>query len=148
MHNNNIIFFDGICNMCNSFVNLIIVMDKKKKFLFSPISAKKGQEIVKLYELNNKKIVDEKGVTSSVMDYPAININKNSDEQALFFDVKPGFYDVWAIQFGYSEFNENEEIEISNILSRSTEKELAFANDALDMRSPGKGPDPNGFLLK
>ena len=56
MHNNNIIFFDGMCNMCNSFVNLIIVIDKKKKFLFSPISGKKGQEIVKLYELNNKKI--------------------------------------------------------------------------------------------
>lgn len=55
-NNNNIIFFDGMCNMCNSFVNLIIVMDKKKKFLFSPISGKKGQEIVKLYELNNKKI--------------------------------------------------------------------------------------------
>jgi hypothetical protein len=63
-----------------------------------------------------------------------------------FFDVKPGFYDVWAIQFGYSEFNENEEIEISNILSRSTEKELAFANDALDMRSPGKGSDPNAMI--
>ena len=56
MHNNNIIFFDGMCNMCNSFVNLIIVIDKKKKFLFSPISGKKGQEIVKLYGLNNKKI--------------------------------------------------------------------------------------------
>ena len=55
-NNNNIIFFYGICNLCNSFVNLIIVMDKKKKFLFSPISGKKGQEIVKLYDLNNKKI--------------------------------------------------------------------------------------------
>ena len=41
---------------------------------------------------------------------------------------------------------ENEEIEISNILSRSTEKELAFANDALDMRSPGKGSDPNAMI--
>ena len=106
----------------------------------------KASALLTTEELNNKKIVDEKGVTSSVMDYPAININKNSDEQALFFDVKPGFYDVWAIQFGYSEFNENEEIEISNILSRSTEKELAFANDALDMRSPGKGSDPNAMI--
>ena len=86
------------------------------------------------------------GVTSSVMDYPAININKNPENQALFFDVKPGFYDVWAIQFGYTQFNENDSEGLDKILSRSTEKELAFANDALDMRSPGKGSDPNAMI--
>tara|TARA_B110000914_G_scaffold59417_1_gene51541 strand:- start:25 stop:1038 length:1014 start_codon:yes stop_codon:yes gene_type:complete len=81
------------------------------------------------------------------MDYPAININKNPKEQALFFDVKPGYYDRWAIKFGYSTFEDSEqEEEIANILSRSTEKELAFANDALDMRSPGKGSDPNAMI--
>ena len=107
----------------------------------------KASALLSTDELNNKDIVNEKGVTSSVMDYPAININKNPEEQALFFDIKPGFYDVWAIQFGYSQFSENEEEEgISKILSRSTEKELAFANDALDMRSPGKGSDPNAMI--
>ena len=106
----------------------------------------KASALLSTDELNNKDIVNEKGVTSSVMDYPAININKNPEEQALFFDIKPGFYDVWAIQFGYSQFSENEEEGISKILSRSTEKELAFANDALDMRSPGKGSDPNAMI--
>ena len=106
----------------------------------------KASALLSTDELNNKDIVNEKGVTSSVMDYPAININKNPEEQALFFDIKPGFYDVWAIQFGYTEFSENEEEGISKILSRSTEKELAFANDALDMRSPGKGSDPNAMI--
>ena len=106
----------------------------------------KASTLLSTDELNNKDIVNEKGVTSSVMDYPAININKNPEEQALFFDIKPGLYDVWAIQFGYTEFSENEEEGISKILSRSTEKELAFANDALDMRSPGKGSDPNAMI--
>ncbi|MBT7895944.1 MAG: zinc-dependent metalloprotease [Flavobacteriales bacterium] len=106
----------------------------------------KASALLSTDELNNKDIVNEKGVTSSVMDYPAININKNPEEQALFFDIKPGFYDVWAIKFGYSQFSENEEEGISKILSRSTEKELAFANDALDMRSPGKGSDPNAMI--
>jgi hypothetical protein len=107
----------------------------------------KGSALLTTDELNNKDIVNERGVTSSVMDYPAININKNPKKQALFFDVKPGYYDRWAIKFGYSTFEDSEqEEEIANILSRSTEKELAFANDALDMRSPGKGSDPNAMI--
>jgi hypothetical protein len=106
----------------------------------------KASALLTTDELNNKEIVDEKGVTSSVMDYPAININKNPENQALFFDVKPGFYDIWAIQFGYTQFIEDEEEGLDKILSRSTEKELAFANDALDMRSPGKGSDPNAMI--
>ena len=106
----------------------------------------KASALLTTDELNNKEIVDEKGVTSSVMDYPAININKNPENQALFFDVKPGFYDVWAIQFGYTQFIVDEEEGLDKILSRSTEKELAFANDALDMRSPGKGSDPNAMI--
>ena len=106
----------------------------------------KASALLTTDELNNKEIVNEKGVTSSVMDYPAININKNPENQALFFDVKPGFYDIWAIQFGYTQFIEDEEEGLDKILSRSTEKELAFANDALDMRSPGKGSDPNAMI--
>ena len=108
----------------------------------------KGSTLLTNEELNNKDIVAERGVCSSVMEYPAINITKDTNNQGLFFDIKPGFYDVWAIQYGYSEFNSNDEekTELSLILSRSTEKELAFANDALDMRSAGKGTDPNAMI--
>jgi predicted DCC family thiol-disulfide oxidoreductase YuxK len=58
MHNKNkdIILFDGMCNMCNTFVNFIIKLDKKEQFLFSPISGKKGQELAKKFNLNQKKI--------------------------------------------------------------------------------------------
>ena len=108
----------------------------------------KGSTLLTNEELNNKDIVAERGVCSSVMEYPAINITKDTNNQGLFFDIKPGFYDVWAIQYGYSEFNSNddEKTELSLILSRSTERELAFANDALDMRSAGKGTDPNAMI--
>ena len=97
MHNNNnIIFFDGMCNMCNSFVNLIIVMDKKKKFLFSPISGKKGQEIVKLYELNN--IIGVKDATGDLnrVDQTLKKLGKDfmqltgNDDNALEFNTKGG----------------------------------------------------------
>lgn len=32
-----IIFFDGVCGLCNGFVDFIIKIDKKKVFLFSPL---------------------------------------------------------------------------------------------------------------
>ena len=108
----------------------------------------KGSTLLTTDELNNKEIVNKKGVCNSVMEYPAINITKKSEDQGLFFDIKPGLYDIWAIQFGYSQYTDNEieKTSIEEILSRSTEQELAFANDALDMRSPGKGSDPNAMI--
>lgn len=32
-----IIFFDGVCGMCNAFVNLILKIDRQQTFLFAPL---------------------------------------------------------------------------------------------------------------
>ena len=108
----------------------------------------KGSTLLSTSELNNKNIVNRRGVCNSVMEYPAINIAKDPENQGLYFDIKPGVYDIWAIQYGYSSYNsDTEETEgLEKILSRSTEDQLAFANDALDMRSPGKGTDPDAMI--
>ena len=34
-----VIFFDGVCATCNTFVDLIIKLDKEKKFQFSPLQS-------------------------------------------------------------------------------------------------------------
>ena len=108
----------------------------------------KGSLLLSNEELNDKELVEEKGVCSSVMEYPAINITKDPNNQGLFFDIKPGVYDEWAIEYGYSSYKnfEEEKNSLANILSRSTNRELAFANDAFDMRYPGKGTDPNAMI--
>ena len=59
----------------------------------------KGSILLSNEELNNKDIVNKKGVCSSVMEYPAINITKEPKNQGLFFDIQPGIYDIWAIQY-------------------------------------------------
>ncbi|MEI9946038.1 MAG: thiol-disulfide oxidoreductase DCC family protein [Chitinophagaceae bacterium] len=46
-----IVLFDGVCNLCNSSVQFIIKRDKKKKFLFASLQGKKGQEILKRFNL-------------------------------------------------------------------------------------------------
>jgi len=33
----NIVFFDGVCGLCNRFVDVVIRMDKKKKIFFAPL---------------------------------------------------------------------------------------------------------------
>ena len=37
--NQKIIFFDGVCNLCNGFVQFIINRDKNKVFLFAPLQS-------------------------------------------------------------------------------------------------------------
>ena len=105
----------------------------------------KGSTLLSNDELNNKEIVNERGVCSSVMEYPAINITRNPEDQGLFFDVKPGVYDMWAIEFGYTPSLKNPEDEkdrVKKLLNQSSKPELMFGNDSDDMRYPGRGVDP------
>ncbi|MBI3235806.1 MAG: zinc-dependent metalloprotease, partial [Bacteroidetes bacterium] len=96
-------------------------------------------------QLNDKNVTDKLGLTASVMDYPAINLALDKSKQGLYFTNRPGPYDLWAIEYGYSESAENandEEKRLQNILSRSTDTLLIFGNDADDMRGSASGIDP------
>ena len=104
----------------------------------------KASQAYTLDELSDPAFVAANGVTGSVMDYPAINIAAPGREQTAYYDVKPGPYDDWAIEFGYSPDLEGPDGEAKRkaLLDRSTEPHLIFGNDADDMRSPGAGIDP------
>jgi predicted DCC family thiol-disulfide oxidoreductase YuxK len=43
---NKIIFFDGVCGLCNHFVDFIITRDHQKKFYFSPLQGQYAQELL------------------------------------------------------------------------------------------------------
>ena len=91
----------------------------------------------------------EVGLQGSVMDYPAINVAPRSRPQGQFAMTTPGPYDLWAIEFGYSEGVADpatERARLETILARSTEPALAFGNDADDMRAPGFGIDPRVMI--
>ena len=99
----------------------------------------KSSQLHSITNINNENITSKVGLTGSVMDYPAINYSSDRDTQGQYWTTTPGPYDIWAIQFGYQAMNANE---IDALLSKSTQTELAFGNDADDMRSPGKAIDP------
>jgi predicted DCC family thiol-disulfide oxidoreductase YuxK len=46
-----ILLFDGVCNLCNSFVQFIIKKDPKGKFKFASLQSEKGQELLIKFSL-------------------------------------------------------------------------------------------------
>ena len=100
----------------------------------------KASQLFSPAELYDAEFIEGKALTGSVMDYAGINLTMDKASQGQYYDMAVGPYDIWAIQFGYTSFNNDSQRDA--ILSRSTEPELIFGNDADDMRSPGKAIDP------
>jgi hypothetical protein len=97
-------------------------------------------------EIKNIEKVNQEGLANSVMEYPAFNYQLNPSEQALYCDVKVGPYDKWVIEYGYSQAltdDVKEKERLDKITARSTEHQLAYGNDADDMRTAGRGIDPD-----
>ena len=40
----NVIFFDGVCGLCNGFVDFVMAVDKDQKFKFSPLQSEFAQK--------------------------------------------------------------------------------------------------------
>ena len=43
----NIVLFDGVCNFCNKWVDIMLQLDTEKKFRFCAIQSPKGRDLVK-----------------------------------------------------------------------------------------------------
>jgi hypothetical protein len=97
-------------------------------------------------DIKNVEKINKEGLANSVMEYPAFNYQLNPKDQALYCDVKVGPYDKWVIEYGYSQSLSDEQKEkerLDKITARSTEHQLAYGNDADDMRTAGRGIDPD-----
>jgi predicted DCC family thiol-disulfide oxidoreductase YuxK len=58
MKENDVIFFDGVCGLCNGFVDFVMRIDKKKQFRFSPLqSGFSSQKLPAEYIQNLNSIV-------------------------------------------------------------------------------------------
>ena len=60
INTNNVILFDGVCNFCNKWVDLLLKLDVDKKFKFASLQSNAGQVLL-------KRIGKEKGDISSVI---------------------------------------------------------------------------------
>lgn len=109
----------------------------------------RGSQLHSLKDIHNLELTEKAGLTGSVMDYPPVNIAPKGVKQGQYFTTKPGPYDHWVINYGYSEALEDpieDAKRLEAIAAHSHEPQLAFANDADDMRAPGKAIDPRAML--
>lgn len=109
----------------------------------------KASQMLSPAETGDRAVAEQRGLTGSVMDYPAANVAAPGAPQGAYFTTRPGPYDLWAIEFGYSPALADSAAEaerLEALLARSTEPALAFGNDADDMRTPGKAIDPRAMI--
>lgn len=105
----------------------------------------KASQMLNPTQAHNKQLTQQIGLTASVMDYPAANIALDKSKQGDYFTTRPGPYDLWAIEFGYTPSLSNASQEanrVQQLLAKSGDSLLIFGNDADDMRGVGSGIDP------
>jgi hypothetical protein len=89
--------------------------------------------LLPLSQLNNRALVAEKGLWSSVMDYNPPNIALVKSQQGYYFSPRVGPYDEWAIEYGYKPITapdpEGELSSLRQIAERGTDPALAYATD-------------------
>lgn len=52
--NKAVILFDGVCNLCNGYVQFIIKRDPKGQFQFAPLQSQIAEELIQRHQLPNK----------------------------------------------------------------------------------------------
>ena len=90
----------------------------------------RASTIYTLSKISDKDFTSRHGIAGSTMDYNAFNLAAVGDKQGEYVMSTIGPYDYWAIEYAYRPFAPAEEKEgLAKIAARSTEPELAFAND-------------------
>ncbi|MHC4741248.1 MAG: zinc-dependent metalloprotease [Planctomycetota bacterium] len=94
----------------------------------------KASAVYSMAEINSKELTGQKPHAGSVMDYLPTNMNyKDGEVQGDYTMITVGPYDIWAIEYGYTQ----DEKALKDILSRVAEPELQYATDEDTF-----GPDP------
>jgi predicted DCC family thiol-disulfide oxidoreductase YuxK len=52
-----IILFDGVCNLCNGLVRFIIRQDKAARFKFASLQSASGQQLLQKFELPARQLI-------------------------------------------------------------------------------------------
>ena len=101
----------------------------------------KGSSIYSIAEISDPNFTTKNGVSGSVMDYNSANL---MDGGFSYFQTKPGPYDLWAIEYAYSEipYNLTEQEHLEMIASKSTQNELAYGTDEDTYGQSTRGMDP------
>tara|TARA_Y100000590_G_C15744817_1_gene1021569 strand:- start:2793 stop:5444 length:2652 start_codon:yes stop_codon:yes gene_type:complete len=101
----------------------------------------KASSIYTIDQLSNEEFTQNYGISGSVMDYHPVCL---FDKGKTMFQTKPGVYDLWAIEYGYTEFFDltDESRNLNNIAQKSNHPLLVYATDEDTFGRSSRGIDP------
>ena len=93
MKSKNIIFFDGVCELCDWFVNFIFKRDTKKQFLYAPLQGKTAQTYVNKEDTQGLKSIIFFTEGKLLKESPALKsiMKKLYPRWTFFFVLLPDF---------------------------------------------------------
>ncbi len=101
-----------------------------------------GSTMLSTSDLKNDAVIEQKGLTGSVMDYVPVNLQAVLNKGKNYFTPTVGPYDVWAIKYGYSDkmapTTDGEVQWLQRIASQQGQPGLFYMND-----NDADGIDPN-----
>src|SRR6266853_5446132 len=94
MHPNPIILYDGVCGLCNRFVQFVLKRDHKDRFRFAALQSKFARDILERHQLN-ANILD---TVYLVMDHrnPGERLFSKGDALNWVLEGLGGFWRIWA----------------------------------------------------
>ena len=100
----------------------------------------KASSIFSIEQLSNPDFTEQMGISGSVMDYHSVCLLDNGN---TMFQTKPGPYDDWVIEYGYSTCHAMDESQcLENIASKSNQPFLAYGTDEDAFGLSSRGIDP------
>ncbi len=99
----------------------------------------KGSSAIRFDRLDDEAYTADVGLTLSVMEYGAVNINPDRDAQGHYVNETVGSYDLWAIRYGYQPATDEE---LAAIAGESADPLHTYGTDE-DVGFGGWGVDPD-----
>jgi hypothetical protein len=108
----------------------------------------KASSIYPRSEQTDPNFVATHAITGTVMEYSPANLVPEGQPQTDFYSKVPGPYDLWAIEYGYKEFNnakdqwEEYNKDLKPIAARCGETDLAYGTDEDCFGNSPRSVDP------
>ena len=86
-----VLYFDGVCNLCSSFVQFVIRHDRKQEFRFASLQSAAGQAVLKSQHLSTEEF-------HSTLLYDGQRYLLKSDVALTIFK---SFGGAWSLLYGF-----------------------------------------------
>jgi predicted DCC family thiol-disulfide oxidoreductase YuxK len=93
----NLVFFDGVCNLCNSTVQFLLKIDKHQRLQFGSLQGETAKKILPAYQISTEKLTsiifihNDKAYTESTAVIEIFHVIGGSWSIMYIFKIIPAF---------------------------------------------------------